>query len=205
MPDPRAQPVPPSPEHHGEDGTASTELPTGLPAPPDDGAADHLPQLPLPALELPATDGRTVRLDQLGPGRWVLYLYPMTRRPDQGEDPEWNAIPGARGCTPQACAFRDHHQELLAAGAEGVYGLSSQDVEYQREVVERLHLPFPLLSDPDLRLARQLRLPTFEARGQRLFRRLTLLVRDGRIEHVWYPVFPPDQHPRQVVDWLGVG
>ena len=178
-------------------------LPGDLPAPVDDGAAAHLPGTAFPDLELPATDGRSVRLDAPGSRpRIVVYAYPRTGVP--GEDSltdDWDQIPGARGCTPEACAFRDHHAELTAAGAE-VYGLSTQDPDFQREAAERLHLPFALLSDAQLRLTRALGLPTFEAGGQTLLKRLTLVLRDGRIEHVFYPVFPPDEHPAEVLSWL---
>ncbi|ARZ69947.1 hypothetical protein SMD11_4341 [Streptomyces albireticuli] len=186
---------------HGVNG-AHERLPAGLPVPEDDGAADHLPGLVLPPLELAATDGSTVRLDRLGPGRTVLYLYPLTGRPDVDLPEGWDAIPGARGCTPEACGFRDHHQELLEAGAERVFGLSSQDSAYQGEVVARLGLPFSMLSDPGLGVAGALGVPTFSAGGVELFRRLTMVVRGGRVEHVFYPVFPPDEHAGQVVEWL---
>lgn len=177
-------------------------LPDDLPEPVDDGAADHLPGTSLPALTLVATSGEPVELDRLGPGRSVLYLYPMTGRPGVDLPEGWDDIPGARGCTPESCGFRDHHADLLAAGAQAVYGVSSQPTDYQREAVERLQLPFAMLADPELRLADALALPTFTAGGQRLYRRLTLIVDDGRIEHVFYPVFPPDQHAEQVLAWL---
>lgn len=177
-------------------------LPQDLPAPVDDGAADHLPGMALPALRLAGTNGDTVALDDLGPGRSVFYLYPMTGRPGVELPEGWDDIPGARGCTPEACAFRDLHAELRAAGAERVYGLSGQDTDYQREVVERLHLPFAMLADPELALADALGLPTFAVAGTRLFTRLTLVVTGGRIEHVFYPVFPTDTHAAQVVAWL---
>ncbi|MBH1938312.1 redoxin family protein [Streptomyces sp. AV19] len=179
-----------------------TSLPAGLPVPEDDGACDHLPGLAVPRLELAATDGRTVRLDAPGPGRTVVYLYPLTGRPDRDLPEGWDAIPGARGCTPESCGFRDHHEELVEAGAGRVFGLSGQDTTYQREVVDRLRLPFAILSDPGLRLADELKLPTFEAGGQRLFKRLTLVLRDGLVEHVFYPVFPPNEHAGQVLEWL---
>src|SRR5579872_3819887 len=175
-------------------------LPANLPVPEDDGAAAHLPGMRLPDLSLPSTSGGVVLLSRL-PSRTVLYVYPMTGRPDVPLPDGWDLIPGARGCTPEACAFRDHHADLRAAGAE-VYGLSSQTTEYQREAVSRLHLPFPLLSDERLELADALRLPTFEIRGRRLYKRLTLVVSAGIIEHVFYPVFPPDEHAGQVVVWL---
>jgi peroxiredoxin len=182
--------------------TTDFPLPDGLPVPVDDGAADHLPGATMAPVSLAATDGRTVDLAALGPGSTVVYAYPMTGRPGVALPDGWDEIPGARGCTPESCAFRDHFADLRAAGAEAVYGLSSQDTEYQREVAERLHLPFPMLSDPDLKLAAALRLPTFETAGMRLYRRLTLVVREGRVAHVFYPVFPPDGHAAEVLAWL---
>ena len=177
-------------------------LPADLPVPEDDGAADHLPGLTIPALEFPATIGGSVSTADLGRSRCVLYVYPMTGRPGVALPAGWDSIPGARGCTPQACAFRDHHAELAAAGAD-VYGLSSQSADDQAEAAERLHLPFPLLSDENLALAQPpLRLPTFGADGRTCYRRLTMIVADGRIEHAFYPVFPPDGHPEQVLAWL---
>lgn len=176
--------------------------PEKLPAPHDDGAADHLRGLVVPQIELPSTAGGSVALNALGPGRSIIYLYPLTGRPDAHPPDGWDAIPGARGCTAQARDFRDHGAELAAAGAARVLGLSSQDIIYQREVVERLRLPFSLLSDVDLRAAKQLGLPTFTVDDRTLYRRLTLVIVDGAIEHVFYPVFSPDQHARQVVAWL---
>ena len=171
-----------------------TRLPDDLPAPEDDGATDHLKGTDLPPVALAATDGSTVRLDEL-PGRSVVFAYPRTGRP--GEDPPsgeagWNAIPGARGCTPEACSFRDEMARFREAGVR-VFGLSTQDTDYQREAVERLGLTYPLLSDERLELARALDLPTFEVDGLTLIRRLTLIVSDGRIEDVVCPVFPPDR------------
>ncbi|MGW4495311.1 MerR family transcriptional regulator [Streptomyces sp. NPDC004376] len=177
-------------------------LPAGLPVPPDDGAADHLPGTRMPSLTLADTAGGTVRLDGLGPGRAVIYVYPLTGRPGTDLPEGWNAIPGARGCTVESCGFRDHFEDLRAAGAARVYGLSSQDTGYQREVVERLRLPFPMLSDPGFALAGALDLPTFEAPGARLYKRLTLIVRAGVVEHVFYPVFPPGEHAGRVLEWL---
>jgi peroxiredoxin len=176
-------------------------LPDDLPVPADDGACEHLPGLRLPALELPSTDGSRVDLSALD-GRTIVYAYPRTGVP--GEESlvsDWDSIPGARGCTPETCAFRDHHAELAAAGA-GVFGLSTQDSPYQRELVERLGLPFPILSDERLALSSALALPTFEVAGQTLLKRLTLSIRDGAIERVWYPVFPPDRHAAEVLAWL---
>jgi peroxiredoxin len=184
--------------------TDFTTLPDDLPVPEDDGAAEHLPGAALPHLTLPASDGTRVDLGGLGDGRTVLYLYPLTGRPGAGPPPGWDEIPGARGCSTEACDFRDHFADLRAAGAAQVYGLSSQPTGYQAEVVERLRLPFVMLSDPGFALAVALGgLPTFAAPGhERLYKRLTLIVQDGRIEHVFYPVFPPDTHARQVLDWL---
>jgi peroxiredoxin len=171
-----------------------TQLPEDLPVPHDDGAADPLRGVPLPAIALPATDGTSVRLDELE-GRTVVFAYPRTGRPGEespGGDDAWNAIPGARGCTPQACSFRDEHAAFAHLGAR-VFGLSTQDTAYQQEAVERLHLPYPLLSDERLELARALGLPTFDTQGMTLLKRLTLFIEDGTIEDVIYPVFPPDR------------
>lgn len=180
-----------------------TVLPDDLPRPEDDGATSHLWDAPLPPFELPATDGSDVRLDRLA-GRVVVYAFPRTGRPGEPHlVPDWDMIPGARGCTPESCAFRDHFAELRAAGAASVLGLSTQDTGYQREAVDRLHLPFALLSDADLELTKAMRLPTFEAAGQTLLRRFTLVISEGRVEHVFYPVFPPDKHAEQVLAWLG--
>ena len=177
-------------------------LPTDLPAPEDDGAAAHLRGMRVPHIELPSTGGVDVALDELGPGRAVLYVYPMTGQPGVDLPEGWNAIPGARGCTPEACGFRDQYADLRAAGAATVYGLSSQSTAYQAELAERLELPFEILSDSDHELAQGLDLPTFTAGGQRLYKRLTLIIADGRIEHVFYPIFPPDEHAAQVLGWL---
>ena len=174
---------------------------SAIPAPQDDGAASHLPGADLPDVSLPSTDGGAVRLSQLS-GRWVLYVYPMTARPDRALPDDWDVIPGARGCTPQSCAFRDHHGELTKLGVSGIFGISAQSTEDQREAAERLHLPFPLLSDAALGLADALRLPRFEADGRTLLKRLTMITRDGRIEHVFYPVFPPDRNAEDVMEWL---
>ncbi len=176
------------------------QLPDDLPVPEDDGACGHLPGMTLPSVPLLATDGRQVDLAVLS-GRTVVYAYPRTGRPDQPLPEGWDAIPGARGCTPQSCAFRDHHAELRELGAD-VYGLSTQDTDYQQEAVERLHLPFALLSDNSLALTRALRLPTFEVDGMTLHKRLTLIIHDGAIEHVFYPVFPPDRNAGDVIAWL---
>lgn len=182
------------------DTSGYSALPEDLPVPEDDGACGHLPGARVPDLALPATDRSEVRLSTLS-GRTVVYCYPMTGRPGEALPDGWDAIPGARGCTPQSGAFRDHHAGLRGLGAR-VFGLSTQSTGYQREAAERLRLPFPLLSDERLRFADALGLPTFEAGGMTLIRRLTLLVRDGGIEEVFYPVFPPDASAREVADWL---
>lgn len=180
-----------------------TTLPADLPVPEDDGAADHLPGLHMPAVELPDSSGETVDLGHLGPGRTVVYLYPLTGRPGVDLPTGWDAIPGARGCSTEACDFRDHFDALHQAGVRRVYGMSSQSVDYQAEVVERLRLPFTMISDENFLLADALRLPTFSAEGQpRLYTRLTLVVTDDVIEHVFYPVFPPNTHAQKVLDWV---
>lgn len=175
-------------------------LPEGLPVPVDDGACDHLPGLWLPSVKLAATTGERVDLAALG-GRTVVYCYPRTGRPDEDIPPGWDDIPGARGCTPQSCAFRDHYQEIQALGAR-VFGLSTQATEYQREAIERLHLPFALLSDANLDFAHALRLPTFTVQAMTLIKRLTLVIDAGVIGKVFYPIFPPDQNAGEVVGWL---
>lgn len=178
-----------------------TEL---LPATPlDDGAAAHLPGRPMPPIALPSTRGGALRVDEVPNGfaRLVLYAYPRTGRPGVEDPPGWDLIPGARGCTPEACAFRDHAADL-AAHQVTVAGISTQNSDDQAEAAERLHLPFPLLSDEQLTLTTTLRLPTFDTAGMTLLKRLTLVVRDARIEHVFYPVFPPDQHAAEVLAWI---
>jgi peroxiredoxin len=180
-----------------------TRLPSDLPVPTDDGAADHLVGASMPAVTLTATNGTRVDLSSLPRGGpTILYVYPMTGRPGVALPDGWDDVPGARGCTPESCGFRDHHAELLAAGASRVYGLSSQDTDYQQEAVQRLRLPFALLSDPDLALAAALQLPTFTIDGTTRYQRITLVVTDGMIEHVFYPVFPPDEHAAQVLNWV---
>jgi peroxiredoxin/DNA-binding transcriptional MerR regulator len=179
-----------------------SSLPSGLPRPRDDGAADHLPGIRMPSLRLPTSDEGAIDLADLGAGRTIVYLYPLTGRPGVDLPDGWDAIPGARGCSTEACDFRDHFEDLRAAGVDAVYGLSSQTVDYQSEVVGRLQLPFAMISDPEHLLGEALRLPTFEAGGMRLYRRLTLVVRDGAIEHAFYPIFPPNTHAQQVLGWL---
>ena len=176
------------------------QLPPDLPVPVDDGLAAHLSGMRVAPVPLPSTRANDIDLAAL-PGRIVVYCYPRTGRPDVDPPDGWDLIPGARGCTPQSCEFRNHYAELQALGAE-VCGMSTQDTAYQREAAERLHLPFPLLSDERLAFATAMRLPTFDINGLRLLKRLTLIIRDGTVEHVFYPVFPPDQNASQVLDWL---
>ncbi len=176
-------------------------LPAGLPVPQDDGAARHLSGTRLPDLSLPATDGSQVNLARLK-GRTVVYAYPRTGEPGKSPPDGWDAIPGARGCTPQSCAFRDHFFELRQVGVEHLFGLSTQATEYQREAAQRLHLPFVLLSDADLKFTRALRLPTFAVAGMTLLKRLTLVIDGGVITKVFYPVFPPDKNAEEVLGWL---
>lgn len=176
-------------------------LPDNLPAPADDGAARHLTGRRWPALALPGTDGSAVDLSRL-PGRSVVYIYPRTGRPGQALPEGWDGIPGARGCTPQSCGFRDHFAELKAQGVVRLFGLSTQDTDYQREAAERLHLPFAILSDAALGLTRALSLPTFEAAGMTLLKRMALVLDDGVITKVFYPVFPPDRNAEEVLAWL---
>ncbi|KQT19500.1 BcpB protein [Methylobacterium sp. Leaf399] len=179
-----------------------TALPDDLPAPADDGAARHLEGIRLPDVSLSATDGGRVSLARLA-GRTVVYAYPRTGEPGQPNlVADWDAIPGARGCTPQTCGFRDHHAELVARGVAQVHGLSTQTSAYQQEVAQRLHLPFTLLADPHRAFAMAIRLPTFEAAGQILLKRLTMVVDDGRVTKVFYPVFPPDRSAAEVLAWL---
>jgi peroxiredoxin len=180
-----------------------TKLPAGLPAPEDDGAASHLRGLRLPSIHLLATDGAWVDLSSLE-HRVVVYVYPRTGRPGRDPPDGWDAIPGARGCTPQSCSFRDHFAELRALGVSRLFGLSTQDSDYQREAVTRLHLPFPLLSDDRLVFGSAIGLPTFLFEDQTLFKRLVLVIDDGVIVKVFYPVFPPDRSAEDVVAWLRI-
>lgn len=171
-----------------------------LPPPQDDGACTHLVGQKLPHVTLVSTRGKQLDLSTIS-GRVVLYCYPMTKQPGVPIPIGWEAIPGAAGCTPQSCAFRDHHAELQTLGAE-VYGISTQSSTDQQEAVERLHLPFELLSDADFALTNSLRLPTFEVEGKRLIKRLTLIADEGNIVKVFYPIFPPDRNAQDVIAWL---
>lgn len=174
---------------------------SAIPAPVDDGAAAHLVGMRVPSLPLPATDGTTVDLPSLR-GAAVVYAYPRTGTPGVENPPGWDLIPGARGCTPQSCSFRDHFAELKNLGVDHLFGLSTQDTAYQREAAERLHLPFPILSDEHFKLTAALRLPTFQTSGMTLLKRLALVINNGTIEHVFYPVFPPDRNASDVLAWL---
>jgi peroxiredoxin len=176
-------------------------LPPDLPVPTDDGSAAHLTGMTLPALSLPATDGSVTDLGALARGTLVVYVYPGTGVPGRALPEGWDATPGARGCTPQSCAFRDHAAELAGMGAE-VRGLSAQPIDEQAELVAREHLPYPLVNDSGFLLAREIGLPTFELGDRRYYRRLTLVATAGRIEKVFYPIFPPQDNAAAVVAWL---
>jgi peroxiredoxin len=175
-------------------------LPEGLPVPQDDGACDHLLGLSMPALTLDSSRG-PVALRALAVGRLVLYVYPRTGKPGRPTPVGWNAIPGARGCTPQSCAFRDHQAALQRLGAD-VAGLSAQPLEEQVEFAERNHIPYPVIADPERRLGEALQLPTFEFEGAVLYRRVTLVFESAHVAKVFYPVFPPDRNTAEVLAWL---
>ncbi len=176
-------------------------LPDNLPVPQDDGAASHLKGMRLPDVVLAATNGTAVNLSKLD-GRNVVYVYPRTGKPGQDLPAGWDGIPGARGCTPQSCSFRDHDAEIKSLGVKRLFGLSTQDLAYQREVVERLHLPFPILSDASLLLTRALNLPTFGVDGMTLIKRMAWVIDNGVFTQVFYPVFPPDRSAADVIAWL---
>ena len=176
------------------------ELPTNLPPPVDDGACDHLAGLAVPPLVLDSSQG-PVDLQELGAELAVLYVYPRTGPPDRSVSPAWDAIPGARGCTPQSCGFRDHAAELARAGAR-VAGLSAQTLEEQIEFAAREHMPFPVVADPERRLGKALGLPTFEFEEATLYKRVTLVLEAGTVAKAFYPVFPPDRNAAEVVAWL---
>ena len=182
---------------------SSIEVPdwSAIPRPGDDGAASHLRGMQIPSVRLAATDGTTVDLSLL-PGLVVVYAYPRTGLPGAENPDGWDMIPGARGCTPQSCAFRDHFADLKNMGVNYLFGLSTQDRAYQGEAVDRLHLPFPTLSDENFKLTSALRLPTFQTSGMTLLKRLTLAIQAAKIEHVFYPVFPPDRNASEVLAWL---
>ncbi|MDP6574666.1 MAG: peroxiredoxin [Rhodospirillales bacterium] len=175
-------------------------LPDDLPVPVDDGACDHLTGMKVPSLALPSTAGGTVDLARAD-RPFVLYCYPLTGRPGTDLPADWDDIPGARGCTPQTCAFRDHAPEIANLGHD-IFAMSSQATDYQREMADRLDVPFAVLSDADLAMTRALGLPTFDAGGMTLIKRLTLIVDGGVIRKVFYPVFPSHEDPSRVVAWL---
>jgi peroxiredoxin len=176
-------------------------LPPNIPAPQDDGAARHLGGMKVPDLALPATEGAPVNLSKLK-GRTVIYIYPRTGVPGVDPPDGWDQIPGARGCTPQSCSFRDHFGELTRLGVAQLYGLSTQDTVYQREAATRLHLSFPILSDEKLALTKALKLPTFTTAGMTLLKRMALVIDDGTISKAFYPVFPPDKNAADVIAWI---
>jgi peroxiredoxin len=176
-------------------------LPANLPVPLDDGAADHLPGAEVPSLRLTSTEGDLIDLALATQATLVIYCYPRTGRPGENPPAGWDEIPGARGCTPQACAFRDHHHELRQLGAS-ILGLSAQPIDEQREFANRVQLPYALASDPALSFARALDLPTFSLGPLHLYRRLTLIARRGRVAKVFYPIFPPDRNAGDVRNWL---
>lgn len=177
--------------------TSLSELPDDLPVPTNDGACDHLEGSTFPKIELPSTSENRVSL----PENFVLYIYPMTGKPDTPLPDGWDLIPGARGCTPQSCSFRDHYSDLKNLHTE-VFGLSSQMTDYQQEAKQRLHLPFDLLSDSHYKLKGSLSLPTFEVDGIELYKRITLIVKNNIIRKIFYPVFPPNLNAQEVIKWL---
>lgn len=182
---------------------ADTTFPSDLPIPQDDGACSHLKGSNVPSVFLPDTSGHQVDVAALS-GLTILFCYPRTGGPGETITSEWNSIPGARGCTPQACSFRDEFAELQLFVSH-VFGVSTQDTPYQAEIKERVHLPYELLSDEHLEFAKALKLPTFEWEQKTLIKRLALAIKDGTIIHVWYPVFPPDSNAKEVVKWLASG
>jgi len=180
---------------------AHTTFPSTLPVPKDDGACDHLTGFAVPDITVSSTSGTTVDPFSL-PGLTIIFCYPRTGAPGETIPDEWNSIPGARGCTPQACSFRDLLPELKSHGVANVFGLSTQSTAYQSEVKQRVALTYDLVSDEKLEVAKALKLPTFEWEGNTLIRRLTLAVEDGKVKKVWYPVFPPDKSAAEVLEWL---
>jgi len=180
--------------------TSLNQLPPDLPIPQDDGAANHLVGMSLPNLLLLTTIGKELNLGEIA-GRLVIYCYPMTGQPNVALPDGWDQIPGARGCTPQSCSFRDHYQELQSLGVE-IVGLSVQSTAYQQEMADRLHLPFPVVSDADYQFQRALQLPTFITAGMTLLKRITLIANDGVIEAIHYPIFPSDSDPAWVISYL---
>jgi peroxiredoxin len=180
--------------------TNLNQLPADLPVPQDDGSTNHLKGMRLPNISLNATNGKAVNLGDIK-GKLVIYCYPMTGQPNVDLPNGWDQIPGARGCTPQSCSFRDHYQELQSLGAE-VIGLSVQTTEYQKEMVDRLHLPFPVVSDANYQFQKALNMPTFVTARMTLLKRVTLIANNGVIVAVHYPIFPSDSDPPWVIDYL---
>ena len=176
------------------------QLPDDLPVPIDDGACDHLLDARIPSVLLKGVSGDTVNIGEVQ-GKFVLFSYPMNGQPDALPGPDWSEIPGARGCTPQSCSYRDQHGDFLRSGCK-VFGISSQPIEEQKEAFKRLHLPFELLNDSKLALTRAMNLPTFEYQSSEYIKRITLIVTDGLIQKVFYPVFPPDGNVHDVIDWI---
>lgn len=177
-------------------------LPHDLVSPVDDGSTDHLPGCPMPSISLPSTDGENVDLDALGVGRTLIYVFPMTGAPDVDMPEGWDAIPGARGCSPHNCDMRNHYADLMQRGIHRVFGMSSQPLEYQEALARALRLPYPLLTDTAMLVGASLRMPTISAGDLTVYQRLALVINDGVIEHVFFPVFPPDRHAQVVLDWL---
>ncbi len=180
--------------------TNFNQLPADLPIPQDDGSTNHLRGMKLPNVSLNTTNGKSINFGDIK-GRLVIYCYPMTGQPNVPLPEGWDQIPGARGCTPQSCAFNDHYQELQALGVE-VVGLSVQSTEYQKEMADRLHLPFPVVSDANYQFQKALNLPTFITAGMTLLKRVTLITNNGVIETVHYPIFPSNSDPAWVIDYL---
>ncbi|KXH33653.1 AhpC/TSA family protein [Colletotrichum simmondsii] len=189
--------------YHRQFGNKSTDLPLNLPRPEDDGSCDHLTGFNLPSVPLPSAknDSKEVDLSEVD-GLTIVFIYPRTAEPGEKVPPEWNSIPGARGCTPQACSYRDNFEALKGLGVAQVFGVSAQSSEAQKELRERVHLPYDLLSDADLKFATAARLPTFEWKQRKLMKRVTLAVEGGKIIRHWYPVFPSDQNVIEVLKWL---
>jgi len=178
-----------------------TELPKDLPRPIDDGLANHLQAKAFPEVSLRSTNGNFINTKEFAKGVTVVYCYPLTGRPDQELPQNWDQIPGARGCTPQALSFKEKYADFKKRNIQ-LFGLSIQTTEYQKEAAKRLDLPFPILSDSDFELTKALQLPTFEVEGKRLLKRLTMIIKDGIIVKVFYPVFPPDSNADEVFDWI---
>ena len=178
------------------------KLPDDLPIPEDDGACNHLTNFIIPPISLPNQDGNFLRLNRLDTFRIVLYCFPMTGRPDRLLPLNWDSIPGARGCTSQTCSFRDNYKDLIQHNVSHVFGQSSQTTSYQKELAKRLNLPYTILSDEHMVLEKELNLPTFHADGLKLFKRITLITKGGKIINYFYPNFPPDKNVKDVLDWL---